>query len=164
MRTFQKRGKLLTKTLMLQGYNESRLRPLFRKLYSRYNNLVCDYKLSLVHVSSPLLDCHFHTGLTTGNSVYLISTKGTWRVWPVSRGCLLLLGTRCYLCIWQGSVLPYTQFCNCLLDWDYVLHIANFAIVYLISTSEYLCVESGWYLRNLWFWWLTTGNEYCTCT
>jgi hypothetical protein len=30
--------------------------------------------------------------ILTGNPVYLISTKGAWRVWPVSRGCLLLHG------------------------------------------------------------------------
>jgi hypothetical protein len=28
------------------------------------------------------------------------------------------------------SVLPYARFCNCLLDYDYVLHIVNFAILY----------------------------------
>jgi hypothetical protein len=26
--------------------------------------------------------------------------------------------------------LPYTRFCNCLLDYDFVLHIVNFAILY----------------------------------
>jgi hypothetical protein len=26
--------------------------------------------------------------------------------------------------------LPYTRFCNCLLDYDYDLHIVNFAILY----------------------------------
>ena len=39
---FSKRGKLLTKKLMLQGYHESRLKSLFRKFYGRYNDLVCD--------------------------------------------------------------------------------------------------------------------------
>jgi hypothetical protein len=54
---FSKRGKLLTKKLMLQGYNESRLKSSFRKLYGRYNDLVCDYKLSLAHMLNDL----FHT-------------------------------------------------------------------------------------------------------
>jgi hypothetical protein len=36
-------------------------------------------------------------------------------VWPVGGGCLLLLGTWSCLRICRGSVLPYTQFCNCLL-------------------------------------------------
>jgi hypothetical protein len=27
--------------------------------------------------------------------------------------------------------LPYTRFCNCLLDYDCVLHIVNFAILYI---------------------------------
>jgi hypothetical protein len=63
--------------------------------------------------------------------VYLISTKGARQLWPVSRGCLLVRGTWFYLCICQRSVLPYTRFWNCLLDYDYVLHIVNFAILYL---------------------------------
>jgi hypothetical protein len=40
---------------------------------------------------------------------------GSQRVWPVSRGCLLLRGTWSYLRICRRSVLPYTRFCNCLL-------------------------------------------------
>jgi hypothetical protein len=64
---------------MLQGYNESRLKSSFRKFYGRYNDLVCDYKLSLAHMLNDL----FHTicktvisilALTTSNPVYLIST------------------------------------------------------------------------------------------
>ena len=43
---FLKRGQLLTKKLMMQGYNESRLKSSFRKFYGRYNDLVCDYKWS----------------------------------------------------------------------------------------------------------------------
>jgi hypothetical protein len=54
---FSKRGKLLTKKLMLQGYNESRLKSSFSKLYGRYNDLVSDYKLSLTHMLNDL----FHT-------------------------------------------------------------------------------------------------------
>ena len=46
---FFKRGQLLTKKLMLQGYKECRLKSSFRKFYGRYNDLVCDYKLSLSH-------------------------------------------------------------------------------------------------------------------
>jgi hypothetical protein len=30
-------------------------------------------------------------------------------------------------------VLPYIQFCNCLLDYGYVLHIVNFTILYLTN-------------------------------
>jgi hypothetical protein len=39
----------------------------------------------------------FILALTTGNPVYLISTKNARRVWPVNRGCLLLRGTWSYL-------------------------------------------------------------------
>ena len=44
---FLKRSQLLTKKLKLQGYNESRLKSSFRKFYGRYNDLVCDHKLTL---------------------------------------------------------------------------------------------------------------------
>ena len=54
---FLKRDQLLTKKLMMQGYNESRLKSSFRKFYGRYNDLVCDYKLSLSHMLTDL----FHT-------------------------------------------------------------------------------------------------------
>jgi ABC-type maltose transport system permease subunit len=43
--------------LVLQGYNESRLKSPFRKFYGRYNDLVCNYKLSLAHMLNDL----FHT-------------------------------------------------------------------------------------------------------
>jgi hypothetical protein len=72
--------------------------------------------------------------LRTGNPVYLISNRGARQVWQVSRGYLLLLGTWSYLCICRRYVLPYTRFCNCLLDYSYVLHIVNFAILYLMFT------------------------------
>jgi hypothetical protein len=54
---FSKRCKLLTKKLILQGYNKSRLKSSFRKYYGRYNDLVCDYKLSLAHMLNDLF--HF---------------------------------------------------------------------------------------------------------
>jgi hypothetical protein len=54
---FSKRGKSFTKKLMSQGYNESRLKSSFREFYGRYNDLVCDYKLSLAHILNDL----FHT-------------------------------------------------------------------------------------------------------
>jgi hypothetical protein len=106
---FSERGGLLTRGLMLQGCNESRLKSSFRKVYGRCSGLVCDYKLSLKRVLNDL----FHTicwtvisilALTTGNPVYLVLIKGARRVWPVSRGCLLLRGTWSYLWCLQGSV------------------------------------------------------------
>jgi hypothetical protein len=54
---FSNRGKLLTKKLMFQGYDEFRLKSSFRKFYGRYNDLVWDYKLSLAHMLNDL----FHT-------------------------------------------------------------------------------------------------------
>ena len=58
--------QLLTKKLMMQDYNESRLKSSFRKFYGRYNDLVRDYKLSLSHMLTDLLDCHSHTGFDDG--------------------------------------------------------------------------------------------------
>jgi hypothetical protein len=133
---FSKRGNLLTKKMMLHGYNESRLKSSFCKFYGRYNDLVCDYKLSQAHMLNDLLHTICWTvistlTLTTGNPENLISTKGARRVWRVSRGCLLLLDTWSYLRICRRSVLPYTRFFNCLLNYDYVLHNVNFAILYV---------------------------------
>jgi hypothetical protein len=47
---------------------------------------------------------------------YLNLKGGSRWVWPVSRECSLLRGTWFYLRTCRGSVLPYTRFCNCLLD------------------------------------------------
>jgi hypothetical protein len=56
--------------------------------YSRYTDFVCHWPMyAKWFVSYPLL------ALMMGNPVYLISTKGAWRMWPVSRRCLLLHGT-----------------------------------------------------------------------
>jgi hypothetical protein len=78
------------------------------------------------------------------------------RVWPVSRGCLFLLGPRSYLRTFRGSVLPCTRFCGlfffCLFFFllffyfDYVLHIVNFAIWYVHRYSKFSWSQ---YLRNL---------------
>jgi hypothetical protein len=99
-----------------------------------------------------------------GNPVYLISTNGARRVWPVSRGCLLLRGTWSYLRICRRSVLPYTRFCNCFLDYDYVWHIANFAILYyfrvVLNSTDDDIVSLDWNLSlttPIWRW-------YCTYT
>jgi hypothetical protein len=98
--------------LMLQGYNES-----FSKFYGSYNDLVCNYKLSLAHMLNDLVHSLCYTvisilALTTGNLVYLNSTKGARRVWPVSRECLLLLGTWFYLHfkIVRGPCCPTLDF------------------------------------------------------
>jgi hypothetical protein len=74
--------------------------------------------------------------LTTGNPVYLISTKAARRVWPVSRGCLLLRGTWSYLRICRRSVLPYTRFCNCLL----------ITITFYTLLTSLFCIHRFWQL------------------
>ena len=63
----------------------NRLKSSFRKFYGRYNDLVCDYKLSLAHMLNDLFHTICYTvisilALTTGNPAYLISTGGARRV------------------------------------------------------------------------------------
>ena len=56
---FLNRGKLLTdKLLLLQGFQQSRLKAAFRKLYGRYNNLVYQYDLSLSQMLSDVFHSH----------------------------------------------------------------------------------------------------------
>ena len=50
------RGKLLTDKLLKQEYRKSRLMSTFRKFYGRYNDLVCDYSVSLNEMLRYLFD------------------------------------------------------------------------------------------------------------
>jgi hypothetical protein len=61
----KKQGKLLTKKLMLQGY-ECRLKSSFCNFYSRYNDLICDYRLSLAHMLNDLFHTRFQSGSDEG--------------------------------------------------------------------------------------------------
>ena len=54
---FLNRGRLLTDKL-LQGFQQSRLKAAFRKLYGRYNNLVYQYDLSLSQMLSDVFHSH----------------------------------------------------------------------------------------------------------
>ena len=55
---FLNRGKLLTDKLLLQGFQQSRLKVAFRKFYGRYNNLVYEYDLSLSQMLSDVFHNH----------------------------------------------------------------------------------------------------------
>ena len=46
----------MTNKLMSQGFQQSRLQAAFRKFYSRYNDLVCAYNLSLGNMLSDMFD------------------------------------------------------------------------------------------------------------
>jgi hypothetical protein len=123
---------------MLQGYNESRLKSSFRKFYGRYNDLVCDYKLSLTYMLNDL----FHTlcqtvvsilAFTTGNPVYLISTKAHGGYDRSAEDAYSSMAPDPTFVFFGGpyylhSIL-YLPLALCL-DYDYVLHIVNFAILY----------------------------------
>jgi hypothetical protein len=124
---------------MLQSFNEPQLKSSFCKIWGRYNDLVCDYKLSLAYVLNGLIHtfCYIFISilaLRKGNPVYLISTRahgGCDRSAEDAYSSSVPDPTYMYLCICRGYVLPYTRFCNCLLDYDYVLHNVNFAISYM---------------------------------
>ena len=51
-------GKLLTDKLLKQEYCKSCLKSTFRKYYGRYNDLVCDYSVSI----NEMLRCRFDSG------------------------------------------------------------------------------------------------------
>jgi hypothetical protein len=53
------RGRLLTDTLLLQRFLQSRLMSAFRKLYHNFNYLIYNYKLSFSHILSDI----FHTNI-----------------------------------------------------------------------------------------------------
>jgi hypothetical protein len=91
----------------------------------------------LICVFLPNRKIGWWTLLEWPNPVYLISTKVARRVWPVSRECLLLLGTWSYLRIcWRSMTCPTLDFVNCLLDYDSVLHIVNVAVLNYSCTSR----------------------------
>ena len=55
---FLNRGKLLTDKLLLQGFQQSRLKTVFRKFYGRYNKLVYQYDLPLSQMLSDVFHSH----------------------------------------------------------------------------------------------------------
>ena len=48
------RGNLLTNKLMLHGFQLFRLQSAFRRFYCRYNDLICQFNLSLGHMLSDM--------------------------------------------------------------------------------------------------------------
>ena len=96
-----KRGQLLTKMLMLQGYNESRLKWSFRKFYGRYNDLVCGYKLSLSHMLTNL----FHWRDIICRNAHLVH-KNWYRIWFIFIPFVRLSFS---YWIWR-RVIPFTLF------------------------------------------------------
>ena len=109
---FSIRGRLLTDKLIIQGFLESRLMSASRKFYGRYNDLIHNYKLSLSHMLSDIFHTNSYTALgtltlTADNSALTTMDLGSRRVWPVNRGCLLILGTWSHLRYIRGSVLAH---------------------------------------------------------
>jgi hypothetical protein len=127
---FSKRNQLLTKrqrcritTYLFSNHHFASLTVAIMTCFQLQVSTGPDAEL---FVSHPLLDCCFYTGLNDGNPVCLhAGVTG-------SRECLLLSGTLSYICICLGSLLPHTRFYICALDYDYVWHIVNLAILYSI--------------------------------
>jgi hypothetical protein len=80
LKLFRTRSTIDKKKLILQVTMNLvyKLKSSFRKFYSSYNDFVCNYRLSLVHMLGELFHALCWTviyvlALTTGGSVYLIS-------------------------------------------------------------------------------------------
>jgi hypothetical protein len=74
------------------------------QIYNIDNDLVDEYNLPLGHVhctSNHLLD-NQDTFMIANCYVYLIWKWGSLRMWPVEKGCLLLLGISSHLWYIQG--------------------------------------------------------------
>jgi amino acid permease len=78
-----------------------------------------------------------------GNPVHQFSTKGARRVWPVSRGCLLLRGT------WSCLRICWGPFCPTL---DFVFTVWIMIAFYALLTSLF-CIQ---------YWVLNTPKCYYT--
>jgi hypothetical protein len=67
---------------------------------------------SLNHMLYDIFDTNRYTVLgtltsTVDNSAFIIMELGSWRVWPVDKGCLLLLGTWSHLQYFRGSMVAH---------------------------------------------------------
>jgi hypothetical protein len=78
----------------------------FHKFYDRYNDLIYNYKLSLICMSSDI----FHTNgktllgtitLNADHYAFIVKNLGSSRVWTVGKRCLLLPGTWLHLWCFQ---------------------------------------------------------------
>lgn len=84
------------------------------------------------------------SGILVINQVFLITTRRTRRVWPVSRGCLLLHGTQCYIYFCRGQNLQIFLLCAWYLFilWTYVFEhyslSTHFILNNAITTSNYI--------------------------
>jgi hypothetical protein len=92
---------------VIKLFISSRLKSSIFKFYGRYNDLVCNYKLSMVHMLNtnfiPFLRLSLlYWLLTTNKPIYRILTNGARWMWPVSRRCLLLHDNWSYVRILSG--------------------------------------------------------------
>jgi hypothetical protein len=70
---FLVQGSLLINKLMSQGFQLFRLQAAFRKLYGRYNDLICPYNLSLGNMLSDM----FHTNRKAVLHTLILTTVRT---------------------------------------------------------------------------------------
>jgi hypothetical protein len=133
---FSKRNKLLTNKLMMHDYimnfvqshifADSTVVIMTLIAITNYHWLIC-WMICFIQFVSKLFSYWFWRQVIRIPN----STKGLRQVWPASRGCILLLGTWSCLRIFRGSVLLCNWFPICFLDFDYLLHIGNFVILYI---------------------------------
>jgi hypothetical protein len=143
IRTFQNETNYLQKSLCCKVINSP-----FRKFYGRYNDIVCDNKLSLSHmlncliVSYSLLDCCFLFALPMGNPVCRPNFNwGARRMWQASGECLLLRGTWSFTFAFVGGL------CCLTLDFVFALWIM-IAFCTLLTSLGFLFVFSSSYINR----------------
>jgi hypothetical protein len=115
----------------------------------------------LLHISFPVKNWHPSVVAKAKDRTYCIGLpiiilawyedrdhRDRWRVWPVSRGCLILHDTWSCLSICYGSRLHGTRFCICHLEHDSIWKIVNLAIsmMFYPLTIIIFTIVSTWYI------------------
>ena len=99
----------LTNNLLLQGFQQSRLKVTFRKLNGRYKDQVCPYNLSLSNMLSDMFQDSYTLILTNGLLRVQLPDLPDVDYWletvETGQQCLLLLCTRSHLWCIQGFML-----------------------------------------------------------
>jgi hypothetical protein len=125
LRTFQSEANYWETKIILQSFNESRLKSSFRKFYGRYNDLVCDYNLSLAHMLNvfnfPIVNCPFlcsNIPLSPAYGVYIS------QLIRYAKACLRM---RTFLR--KGKLLTKNWCCRFIMNLVESHHFANSTVV-----------------------------------
>jgi hypothetical protein len=100
--------------------------------------------------------------LTTVHIVYLIWKKGSWRVWSIDRGCLLLHGTWSHLWHIQRSV--YAHSLICISYWTYEIEYCSLFLTFHVSNLHrsfvFMHILLGNMLICIWFYVMNNFHRY----